>query len=214
MKINAFFYKKLTNFTLNVTIKSNAEKLITILGESGSGKSTLLNCISGLLKADKSYFKINDKIFQNSKKDIFIKPNKNKIGYVRQNVTLFSNLSVYENISISEKKQSTYVNKEHLLNILQVKKILNRKTNKLSGGERQRVLLCQILLMQPEILIFDEPLSSQDENIKKIIIRYIKNINTTFNIPIIWVSHNIEELYMLSNKIIYIDKGKLTYSNI
>lgn len=213
MKLEAFFYKKLNKFTLNVTIKIKNTKIITILGESGSGKTTLLNCLSGLIIPDKGFLKINDTIFQNSNKNIFIKTNKRKIGYIRQTPTLFSNLSVYENIYIS-KTEKKNTNIENLINILQLNKILKRKITNLSGGEKQRVMLMQILIMNPNIILLDEPLSNQDENAKKIIIKYIKHLNEKLNIPIIWVSHNIKELELISQKTLYLTKGKIIYSNL
>lgn len=211
MKLEAFLYKKLNKFTLNVTININDTKIITILGESGSGKTTLLNCISGLIIPDKSFLKINDITFQNSKKNIFIKTNKRKIGYIRQNPTLFSNLSVYENICIG--KSEKYKDITNLINILQLNKILKRKITNLSGGEKQRVMIMQILVTNPDIILLDEPLSNQDENAKKIIIKYIKHLNEKLKIPIIWVSHNIKELELISQKTLYLTKGKITYSN-
>lgn len=213
MKLEAFFYKKLKTFTLNVTMKINNTNIITILGESGSGKTTLLNCMSGLIIPDKSFFKINDAIFNDSKKNIFIKTNKRKIGYIRQTPTLFANLSVYENICIGLEPHKKNKNIKSLINILQLNKILKRKIINLSGGEKQRVMIMQILLMDPKIILLDEPLTNQDENIKKIIIKYIKHLNEKLNIPIIWVSHNIKELELISKKTLYLTKGKIIYSN-
>jgi molybdate transport system ATP-binding protein len=212
MKLESFFYKKLNKFTLNVTIKTNNTNIITILGESGSGKTTLLNCISGLIIPDKSFLKINNEIFNDSKKNIFIKTNKRKIGYIRQTPTLFVNLSVYENICIGL-AQHQQKNIKNLINILHLNKILKRKITNLSGGEKQRVMIMQILLMDPRIILLDEPLTNQDENIKKIIIKYIKHLNEKLNIPIIWVSHNIKELELISKKTLYLTKGKIIYSN-
>lgn len=214
MKINAFFFLKLNTFTLNININLQNIKILTIFGESGSGKTTLLKCISGLISPNKSYFKINDVILQDSKNKVFIKTNKRKIGYIQQNPTLFSHLSVYENIFLGKEKKNTYIKSDTIINLFKLNKILKRNVNNLSGGEKQRVLISQVLLTQPEIIILDEPLSAQDENMKKFIIKYIKNLNENFNIPIIWVSHNINELKMLSKDIIYINKGKIIYKKI
>lgn len=214
MKIKAFFYIKLKNFTLNVTINSQKSKIITILGESGSGKTTLLKCIAGIIKPQKSFLSINNKIIQDSKNNIFIKINYRKIGYISQTPTLFPHLSVIENILFGIKKKNKYIDENIVINLLNLKKILKRKIHDLSGGERQRIIISQVLLTQPEIILLDEPLSSQDIIIKKTLINYIKNINNKFQIPIIWVSHNINELAMLSKNIIFINKGKITYNDI
>lgn len=213
MKINAFFYTKFNNFTLNVTMKINNAKIITILGESGSGKTTLLNCITGLITPHKSFLKINENIFQDSKKNIFIKTNKRKIGYIRQNPILFSNLSVYENICLGINEKKNYANIKNLVDIFKLTKIIKRKIANLSGGEKQRVMILQVLLTNPDIILLDEPLSNQDENTKKIIIKYIKHLTEKLKVPVIWVSHNIKEIETLSKKTLYINKGKITYTN-
>lgn len=214
MIFSAFFFIKLKKFTLNVTLKSNRSNIITILGESGSGKTTFLNCIAGLIKPQKSFLQIKNNIYQNSKKNLFIQTNKRKIGYITQTPILFPHLSVIENILFGKKNNVNYINTTTLLHVLNLTKLFKRKITDLSGGEKQRILIAQVLLTQPEIIILDEPLSAQDNNIKKNFITYIRNIHEKFNIPIIWVSHNITELTTLSKKIIVINKGKIIYTNI
>lgn len=213
MRLEAFFYLKIKNFIINLTIKEEKLNIITIYGESGSGKTTFLKFISGLIKPKNGYLSINGIIFQDSKKKIFIETKKRKIGYITQNITLFNHLSVIENILIGFKKKDDKI-KENIINIFKLNKILKRKINELSGGEKQRVLIAQVLLTQPDIIIMDEALSAQDSNMKDIIIKYIKNLNEKFNIPIIYVSHNITELKKLSKKIIFLNKGKIIYKKL
>lgn len=212
MKIEAFFYIKLNNFVLNTSIKIKNNSIITILGESGSGKSTLLNCMAGLIKPKISFLKINDIILQNSQKNIFIRTNKRKIGYIRQIPTLFQNLSVYENICIGKNKTNKKEIKT-LINIFQLNKLLDRRITNLSGGEKQRVSITQTLITKPNIILLDEPLSNQDENMKNIIIKYIKHLNEKLNITIILVSHNLKDIELISKNTLYISKGKIIYTH-
>ncbi len=213
MKIEAFFYIKLNKFILNTSIKTKNKEIITILGESGSGKSTLLNCIAGLIKTPTGFLKINNIIFQDSKKNIFIKTNKRKIGYIRQTPILFQNLSVYENICIGQ-NNSNKKEIKNIIDIFQLNKLLERKIINLSGGEKQRILISQILITKPNFILLDEPLSNQDENMKKIIIKYIKYLNEKLNIPIILVSHNLKDIELISKNTLYLSKGKIIYTNI
>lgn len=211
MKIEAFFYIKLNKFILNASIKTKNNKIITILGESGSGKSTLLNCISGLINTNAGFLKINNITYQDHNKKIFIKTNKRKIGYIRQTPTLFQNLSVYENICIG-KNNSNKKEIKTIIGIFQLNKLLDRKIINLSGGEKQRVSIAQTLITQPKIILLDEPLSNQDENMKNIIIKYIKYLNEKLNITIILVSHNLKDIELISKNTLYISKGKIIYT--
>ena len=212
--INGFFYKKLKNFTLNTTFNIPSDKIIAIIGESGSGKTTFLKCISGLIKSKIGFLNINKYTLQNSKKNIFINANERQIGQVFQNPCLFPNINVLQNITFGlkkNKKKIININEKQLIKILNLEKLKNRKINEISGGEKQRISIAQIILTQPKLILLDEVLSSQDINMKKKLILLFKNINYLFKIPIIYVSHDIKNIHNLTNKIIYINKGKINY---
>lgn len=211
MNVECYFYIKYINFVLNLTLKSEDNNIIAVIGESGSGKTTLLKCIAGIINPNKGYLKINNYLFQDDQKKIFIKTCERKIGYVFQNNILFSNMNVIENINISEKKnfKTININKNEVIKILNLEKLKYRKIFNLSGGEKQRICIAQIILMQPNLILLDEPFSSQDKNMKEKLIIFFKYINKKFNIPIIYVSHEINDIYKFTNKIYYLNKGKI-----
>jgi len=212
--IKGFFYINHKNFTLNTTFNINNNKITAIIGESGSGKTTFLKCISGIIKPNHGYLQINNKIIQNSKNNIFKKTNKRNIGHVFQTPCLFPNINAIQNITCGKIKNKTHIikiNEKKLIQILNLEKLKNRKIDTLSGGEKQRISIAQIILMQPNLILLDEALSSQDINMKKTLISLLKDINKKFKLPIIYVSHDIKNIKNLTNQIIYLNNGKLNY---
>jgi len=210
--IKGFFYIKHENFLLNTTFNINSKKIIALIGESGSGKTTFLKCISGLIKPNKSYLEINNKVIQDSKKNIFINTNKRNIGYVFQTPCLFPHITVFDNIISGKnksKKKYIEINYRNIINYLNLEKLLKRRIVNLSGGEIQRVSIAQIILMQPCLILLDEAFSAQDINMKQKLIMLFKHINNKFNVPIIYVSHDIKSLNKLTNNIIYLNNGKI-----
>lgn len=211
--IKGFFYTKLKSFTLNTTFDIKLDKITMLIGESGSGKTTFLKCISGLIKPEYAYLKINEKIIIDSTKNIFVNANKRHIGHVFQTPCLFPNMSVLKNITFKQKFLNTTIYTQDSINkILNLEKLYNRKIYNLSGGEKQRVAIAQILSTQPNIILLDEAFSSQDVNMKKKLIQLFRNINEDYNIPIIYVSHDISNLNKFEHNLIYINNGKINYT--
>ncbi|HFL8824391.1 MAG TPA: ATP-binding cassette domain-containing protein [Candidatus Azoamicus sp. OHIO1] len=208
--IEGFFNIKLKKFTLNTTFKIPNTGITFIIGESGAGKTTFLKCLSGLISSHHGFLKIKDIHLQNSKQNIFIPPNKRSIGLVFQTPYLFPNMSVIENLKFGY--NSKKITLAAIIKLLKLEKLLNRNIKTLSGGEKQRISLGQTLLTNPELILMDEPFSSQDINMKKCIMTYLKNINKEFSITIICVCHSVEEIYTQGNHLIYIDNGKIKHS--
>lgn len=212
--INGFFHINLKNFTLNTTFCINQNKITAIIGESGSGKTTFLKCLSGLIEPQKGYLSINKTIIQDSKINLFIKTNKRNIGHVFQVPCLFPNMTVLENIIFGLKKNKKIlinINKQRLMTLLNLDKLKNRKITNLSGGEKQRVSIAQIILIQPRLILLDEAFSSQDLNMKNVLISIFKHINDRYKIPIIYVSHDIKNINTLTNTVIYLNNGKINH---
>lgn len=211
--IKGFFYAKLKSFTLNTTFNINLNKITIIIGESGSGKTTFLKCISGLIKPDYAYLKIDEKIIIDTTKNIFIHANKRHIGHMFQTPCLFPNMSVLKNIIFKQKQPNNIVYTQDFINTtLNLKKLYNRKIHNLSGGEKQRVAIAQILSTQPKLILLDEAFSSQDINMKKKLIQLFRNINEKHGVPIIYVSHDISNLNKFGHNLIYINNGKINYT--
>ena len=195
--------KKLNHFVLNVEfIVEN--QILCIMGESGSGKTSILNSIAGLLTPDKGEIILDDNILFSDK--INLKPQERNIGYVFQDYALFPNMSVKDNIFFMNPDKN-YTNS--LIEKLGIEYLLGNFPNTLSGGEKQKVSIVRALANKPRLLLMDEPFSSIDEKFKNKFYEELIEIKKSLDIPIIMVTHNRHEAEILSDRLIFIDKGKI-----
>ena len=198
-------YKEWKDFKLiDVSFKLGNDYLI-ILGPSGAGKSVLLKCIAGILKPDKG------RIYLDGKDITYKNPEERNVGYVPQNYALFPHLNVFKNIAyglIIKKVSKIEIERKvkEIAELLGISHLLNRKPKTLSGGEQQRVALARALVLNPSILLLDEPTSAVDVNTKEEIINELRKIN---DIPVIHVTHDIAEARTLAKKIGIFINGKL-----
>ena len=186
-------------------------KIVALSGYSGSGKSTIAKVICGLIKPKKGLIKLNNKTIFSSQNNINIPPNYRNIGMVFQEPRLFPHLSVLNNLLYGQKRKSKFDKNKfnEVVSILGIEKILHRGTTNLSGGESQRVSIGRAILSNPSILILDEPLTGLDAPRQNKILSIIKNINKNLKIPILFISHSLDEIILMADKIILIDKGKI-----
>ncbi|MBS5942935.1 MAG: ATP-binding cassette domain-containing protein [Finegoldia magna] len=195
--------KKLNHFILNVDFTVENE-ILCIMGESGSGKTSILNSIAGLLTPDKGEIILDDNILFSDK--INLKPQERNIGYVFQDYALFPNMSVKDNIFFMNPDKD-YANS--LIEKLGIEYLLENFPNTLSGGEKQKVSIVRALVNKPRLLLMDEPFSSIDEKFKNKFYEELIEIKKSLDIPIIMVTHNRQEAEILSDRLIFIDKGKI-----
>ncbi len=182
-------------FHLDVKTAVPATGVTGVFGESGSGKTTLLRCIAGLEKsADSSSLPVH----------------KRRIGYVFQEPQLFSHLSVRRNIEFGMRRNPAAVDQvEEVADLLGVSDLLQRSTTDLSGGEAQRVSIARVLCQSPQLILMDEPLSSLDGLRRDEILPYLDRLHIETSVPVIYVSHSIDEICRLSDHLIVLDKGKV-----
>ena len=195
--------KKLNHFILNVDFTVENE-ILCIMGESGSGKTSILNSIAGLLTPDKGEIILDDNILFSDK--INLKPQERKIGYVFQDYALFPNMSVKDNIFFMN-PDINYT--KLLIEKLGIEYLLGNFPNTLWGGEKQKVSIVRALANKPRLLLMDEPFSSIDEKFKNKFYEELIEIKKSLDIPIIMVTHNRVEAEILSDRLIFIDKGKI-----
>ena len=181
-------------------------QLISFLGESGSGKTTFLKCIAGLEKINSGSISLNSKYLNN--KDIFIKPQSRKIGFVFQDYPLFPHLNLEANITFNlEKKYHSKL--DYILKLTGLQFLVDRYPHELSGGEQQRACIARALIREPELLLLDEPFSNLDsaikESVKEEIFKIVKETNTTT----ILVTHDINDAMNISDKILIFKAGIL-----
>lgn len=191
---------------INFDIKEG--EFITLLGPSGCGKSTLLRCIAGLNNLDGGHIYIEDKDV--SKKS----PKDRGIGMVFQNYALFPNLTVYDNIafglSVKGLKKSDIDKKvKEMISLVQLEGKENCMPSQLSGGQKQRTAIARSLVMEPKILLLDEPLSALDARVRKTLREEIRKIQSKLNITTIFVTHDQEEALTISDRIFVMNRGNI-----
>lgn len=191
---------------------------ITILfGPSGVGKSTLLDCIAGLITPDEGRITISDELLFDSASRINIPAQKRRLGYLFQSPALFPHLTAQQNVEyglatlpVAERTKAAL----EILKLFRVETLASRKPPRLSGGEAQRVALARALVTNPRALLLDEPLSGLDAELKNSIIADLRAWNAAHQIPILYVTHDREEVDALGEQVIAMDHGKIIRQGI
>ncbi|WP_392560542.1 molybdenum ABC transporter ATP-binding protein [Orbus mooreae] len=200
--------KKLSSFTFSFNQAIDFEGITAILGISGSGKSTLINLLNGLIKPDSGKIILNGTTLVDTSNNRFLSAQQRHIGTVFQDPLLFPHYKVITNLKygIHKKMEERF---DEIVKVLNISHLLSRYPAMLSGGEKQRVAIGRALLTNPQLLLMDEPLSALDMPRKKELINYIQHLVNEIKIPIIYVTHNINEVKRLANKVAIIEQGKL-----
>lgn len=212
MGLHVDIKKKMQNFSLEAAFDMECETL-SILGASGSGKSMTLKCIAGIETPDEGSIILDDKILYDSKKKINLLPQQRNIGYLFQNYALFPNMTVEENVAIGLKcsKKEKKVIVEEKIKSFYLEGLEKKKPGQLSGGQQQRVALARMIASDPQIIMLDEPFSALDSYLKWELEQEILEIIEKYKKPTLFVSHNRDEVYRLSDSIGVIDQGKLQF---
>ncbi len=197
-------------FTLDVDLTLPGAGVTAIFGRSGSGKTTLLRVIAGLERAHTGHVSFNGEVWQDA--DRFLPVHKRPLGYVFQEASLFPHLSAGKNLRFGLKRSKTEgaVNLDHVIGLLGIEHLLERKADYLSGGERQRVAIARALAVSPRILLMDEPLSALDSERKQEILPYLERLRDELHIPILYVSHSPAEVSRLADHLVVLDSGRVT----
>lgn len=203
--------KKLPGFKLQINLSCERE-IIAILGASGSGKSMLLNCIAGLVKPDKGKIISDDLEYFNADKRINMSPQNRKTGYLFQNYAMFPHMTVAENIAFglwSLPKESQKIRVYELLERFHLAQMGERYPSQISGGQQQRVALARAMAVEPKILLLDEPFSALDTYLKTQMMKEMLEALKKFEGTTLFVTHNIEEAYRLSDRIMILHDGRV-----
>lgn len=204
--------KTLGTTKLECSFQAEPKGVTALFGASGAGKTSVINMIAGLVTADKGRIAYNGKVFFDSEKKINLSARKRSVGYVFQEARLFPNMSVVKNLlyGSGRKSEKPFICKpEELCELLGITSLLERMPANLSGGEKQRVAIGRALLSNPEILLMDEPLAALDGERRSELLEYIGMIAEKFDIPIIYVSHSVDEILRLSDNMAVLSNGKL-----
>ena len=211
--IRAEFSLRLDDFELNASFVAPSVGVTALFGASGSGKSTLLRCIAGLERA-RGRLSVNGEAWQDERS--FLPTHKRALGYVFQEASLFSHLSVRANLEYGYRRiapAERRVHPDQAIEWLGLNALIGRGDPAgLSGGERQRIAIGRALLTSPCILLMDEPLSALDAASRREILPYLERLHRELNIPVIYVSHSMDEVARLADHMLLIEQGRIIAS--
>lgn len=194
----------------NINLSISKGEIISLLGQSGSGKSTILNIIAGFEESDTgSGIYDSQVIFDDA---TLVNPEERNIGFVFQNYALFPHLDISKNISFGIKNSAREQKNEivkNLLELMNMQEMSKKYPHQISGGQQQRVAIARVLARQSELILFDEPFSSIDSTLKVKLLLEIKELIKSHNKTAIFVTHCPREAILLSDKIGYIEEGKI-----
>ncbi|EUJ33049.1 putative ABC transporter ATP-binding protein [Listeria floridensis FSL S10-1187] len=192
-------------------------EITAIMGASGVGKSTLFQCISGLKPIDQGKILFGETLFEDTSVSLRLPAAERKIGYLFQNLALFPNLNVYDNIAFglqvnkTKRKDKDGIERQvrHISDYLQISHLLYSSVQKLSGGEKQRVAMARAMIVNPRLLLLDEPFNGLDEETRFICMNLVREMAKDFEIPVIFVTHYRSEAEMLTREILRLKDGHL-----
>ena len=215
MNIEVRFTHRFPGFELDIAFAVERPGVTALFGPSGCGKTTIVNVIAGLLKPDKGEVRLNGSTVLDTTSGIDVPAHKRRIGYVFQDARLFPHMSVRRNLDFGARRAGDRLPDSEasaIITLLGLDNLLERKPRHLSGGERQRVALGRALLSNPAALLLDEPLAALDSGRKAGILPYLERIRDEARIPILYVSHSIDEVTRLANDIVVLNAGKIAAS--
>lgn len=192
----------------------HSESGVTALfGPSGAGKTSIINMIAGLMRPDRGRIELDGETLDDTAQRIHVPAHRRRIGYVFQDARLFPHLSVAQNLDYGRRMNGLPFEKAEqarITQLLDLDGLLQRRPGKLSGGEKQRVALGRALLSRPRLLLLDEPLGSLDDERKAEILPYLSRLRDRAGVPMVYVSHDADEVRQLATQVIRLQGGKVT----
>jgi molybdate transport system ATP-binding protein len=207
--------KRWDGFELRAQLDAPTPGIIALFGRSGCGKTTLINIISGLLAPDEGRVALDGVVLTDTRERIAIPVERRRIGYVFQDSRLFPHLGVLANLRYGLRrapKGSSSIRFDEVLALLGLEPLLARRPYQLSGGERQRVALGRALLSQPRLLLLDEPLAALDAARREEVLPYLERLRDRLSIPMVYVSHQLEEVLRLATHVALMAAGEIVAS--
>lgn len=213
MSIQVKFHIEREGFTLDVDFGIPSAGITAFFGPSGCGKTTLLRAIAGLDHHSGGCLKVGDHVWQDT--TAFLPPHRRPLGYVFQEASLFTHLTVRRNVEYGVKRvpeSERKVSLEQVIGLLGIEQLLERKPNSLSGGEQQRVAIARALAVSPKLLLMDEPLASLDQERKMEVLPYLDSLHQELEIPMLYVSHDLNEVTRMADHLVLMDAGEVRAS--
>jgi molybdate transport system ATP-binding protein len=204
--------KQLGEFHIDASFGGEG-RVTGLFGPSGAGKTSLINMIAGLLRPDKGMITLDGEILDDTAARAHVPAHRRRIGYVFQDARLFPHLDVRQNLDYGRRMNRIAddpVQRKRVADLLDIGGLLDRRPGQLSGGERQRIALGRALLAQPRLLLLDEPLGSLDDERKVEILPYLVRLRDKANIPMVYVSHDANEMRQLATSVVMLNRGRVT----
>ncbi|HEY6926333.1 MAG TPA: molybdenum ABC transporter ATP-binding protein [Steroidobacteraceae bacterium] len=219
--------KRRAGFTLEAEFEAPTPGVVALFGRSGCGKTTLINLMSGLLAPDEARIHLDETILTDTRAGISVPVEERRIGYVFQDARLFPHFSVLGNLRYGLKRSERRaaeasptagasagtgirsIGLDEVVDLLGLRRLLDRRPHQLSGGERQRVGLGRALLCQPRLLLLDEPLASLDIARREEVLPYLEALRDRLSIPMVYVSHQFEEVLQLATHVVLMEAGRV-----
>ena len=197
-------------FSLDIDLTLPDQGITAIFGESGSGKTTLLRCIAGLQSVNEGFIQINNETWHDA--SMSVPAHQRSVGYVFQEASLFQHLTVDGNLDYALKradKNHNHIGRQRVIDMMDIGRLLVRKPSQLSGGERQRVAIARVLLINPQVLLMDEPLAALDTQRRREILPYLERLHQECEMPVFYVTHSLEEVTRLADYLVLLEEGKV-----
>ncbi len=206
-KLAIEFTQTLGDAHFDINVELPAQGITAIFGRSGAGKTSLINVVAGLTQPKTGHIEVNQRVLFSHQQGINIPTPERKVGYVFQESRLFPHYRVKGNLLYGVKRvDHDYF--EQIIDLLELRALLRRYPVELSGGEKQRVAIGRALLSKPDILLMDEPLASLDLPRKREVLPFLEHLANNVNIPILYVTHSLNEMIRLADHVVVIDKGR------
>lgn len=199
------------DFMVQASFTGPSPGVTALFGRSGAGKTSVISMTAGLIRPDEGRISIDGRCIFDSSRGIDVPPHKRRVGYIFQDGRLFPHLSVRSNLRYGMKLIAAgdrFVEFDQVVELLGIEHLLARRPAKLSGGEKQRVAIGRALLANPSLLLMDEPLASLDEARKAEVLPFIARLSRELSIPIIYVSHSLDEILNLADMMVLLDSGR------
>lgn len=204
--------RQLGETLLDVDVALPLQGVSAVFGRSGAGKTSLVNILGGLAAPDSGEVRLGERWLYHSGKYINLRPEQRNAGFVFQDARLFPHYRVRGNLNYGRKGNKSVAQFDAVVQLLGLEHLLERYPTSLSGGEKQRVAIGRALLTNPEILLMDEPLASLDLPRKRELLPYLQRLTRELKLPIVYVSHSLDEILQLADYMLVIDKGKTVIS--
>ncbi len=199
-----------TAFSLDVQLDLPGQGVTAIFGASGSGKTTLLRCLAGLQVIQSGFIRVKGETWHD--RNYSLATHQRGVGYVFQEASLLEHLSAGDNLRYAVKrapKENPVTTQEQISELMGITALLERMPQQLSGGERQRVAIARALLTNPRLLLMDEPLAALDHRRRQEILPYLERLHREISLPILYVTHSLEEVTRLADYLVLLDAGQV-----